>query len=411
MNAGLTPDGQESPPSPPEAVDPLTGDVHVRSSFADEVCSRTPHDIDLVLARIAQDVYRSEDRSRPRIADWRPLSDEECLRVGIDPALRSDRASGFDADLYSDGQGRYVLAYRGTDAGRDWAANLGQGLGLETVQYNRAMALAVEAKVAFGNELVIVGHSLGGGLAVVGAVAANVPAVTFNAAGIKDKTLERAGFDAAAVRQDAEEQGWVRRYAVGNEILTELQENNLATRYLLPDAIGRKIELTDPDPLSVWQRLNPARAIGHSLKIHGMDSVIRAMERELGRGSGEIDLMSHLDHPFHTHYQRIFDQVHPKFVDFGHSLREAQNVAGALVLEAERSGVVTERVMIVGYLVYAYEVSSPDTNRFTRFEMSRDVRFIRIEMRRAAQVPLAESSRRVLELFRLQPLQGGTQSA
>ena len=372
-----------------QTVDPLTGQASTRPSFSDEVRGTAPRDIDLALARLAQDVYRSDDRQRHDVAGWKPLTDEQFRQVGIDPALRTHQASGFDADIYTDGHGRYVLAYRGTDAGKDWATNLGQGIGFETVQYNQAMAIARQAKVAFGDELVITGHSLGGGLAAVGAVTTDTPAVTFNAAGVHAKTLERVGLDPDAVRQEAEH-GQIRRYAVDNEILTGVQERALLTRYLLPDAIGHKIELPDPDPLSVWQNLNPVKSLKHSVEMHGMDSVIRAQERAFGHGIGENGLMSHPDHPFNRQYQRVFDQLQPQLEAKGIGIREAQNLAGAVALEAERSGVVPDRIVLGnhGDRVFAVQGQQPETQRA-----------VQVDLQAGMHVSLADSSRQATALL------------
>ncbi|MBO7942079.1 DUF2974 domain-containing protein, partial [Streptomyces sp. S9] len=104
--------------------------------------------------------------------------------------------SGFLARIYGDEHGHYVVAFSGTDEGKDWLTNFRQGLGFEDAQYNQAIALAREAKVAFGDEVVITGHSLGGGLAGVASISSGIPAVTFNASGVHDKTLERIGIDA-----------------------------------------------------------------------------------------------------------------------------------------------------------------------------------------------------------------------
>ena len=383
MSAQFDPDSRQGGR---QAVDPLTGNAYSRPSFADEVRGPAPRDIDLTLARMAQDVYRSDDRERPGAPGWRPLTDAQFNQVGIDPALRTNASSGFDADIYTDGNGRYVLAYRGTDAGKDWATNLGQGLGFETAQYNQAMQLARQAKVAFGDELVVTGHSLGGGLAAVGAASIDAPAVTFNAAGVKDVTLERAGMNPAAVKEAAES-GQMRRYAVENEILTHLQEKSFPSRYLMPDAIGNKVELPDPDPLSFWQSFNPVKSIKHSVEMHMMDSVIRAQEKAFGHGIGESGLMSHPDHPFNRQYQRIFDQLQPQFEERGIGIREAQNAAGALAVEAQRNGIVPDSIAINGDRVFAVQGVHPETQRYSQVDMQ------------ATQTPLSESSRQSLGLI------------
>ena len=395
MNAQFDPQrlDSQSQGGPRQSVDPLTHEVHVRPSFADEVRGPAPRDIDLTLARMAQDVYGSDNRQRGEVQGWRPLTDDQFRQVGIDPALRHNASSGFDADIYTDGQGRYALAFRGTDQGKDWATNLGQGLGFETAQYNQAIALSRQAKVAFGEELVITGHSLGGGLAAVGAITADTPAVTFNAAGVKDKTLERVGIDPDAARAQAEA-GGIRRYAVDHEILTGLQERNLATRYLMPDAIGNKVELPDPEPLTGFSKINPFKTVPHSIHNHGMDVVIRSQEQAFGHGAGATGLMSSPDHPQHAQYQRIYDQVQPQFEARGLGLREAQNVAGALTLEAQRSGISPDQVVSNGNRIFAVQGSQPETQRY-----------VQVDLQTAQQVPMAESSRQSQALVAAQPQQ------
>lgn len=380
MNAQFDPDRQPGGAGR-QSVDPLTGETHVRPSFADEVRGPAPRDIDLSLARMAQDVYGSDNRQRGEVEGWRPLTDDQFRQVGIDPALRHNASSGFDADIYTDGQGRYALAFRGTDAGKDWATNLGQGLGFETSQYNQAIALSRQAKVAFGEELVITGHSLGGGLAAVGAITADTPAVTFNAAGVKDKTLERVGIDPDAARAQAEA-GGIRRYAVDHEILTGLQERNLMTRYLMPDAIGNKVELPDPDPLTGFSKINPFKTVPHSIQNHGMDTVIKAQEQAFGHGAGTTGLLSNPDHPQHAQYQRLYDQIQPQFETRGLSLRDAQNVAGALTLEAQRTGIAPDHVVANGDRLFAVQGSQPETQRY-----------VQVDVQTAKGVPMEQSSR------------------
>ena len=365
MNAQIGPNSQQSGR---QTVDPPTSTPHARASFADEVRGTAPKEIDISLARMAQDVYRSDDRQRLGVEGWKPLSDEQFREKGIDPALRTSKSSGFDADVYGDGNGRHVLAFRGTDAGKDWATNLGQGLGFETAQYNQAIALSKQTKVAFGEELVMTGHSLGGGLAAVAAVTTDSPAVTFNAAGVKDKTLERVGLDAGAVKEEAAH-GQIRRYAVDNEILTGLQERNLLTRNLMADAVGHKIQLPDPDPQTFWQGMNPVKSLKHGIDNHMMDSVIRSQEAAFGRPVSADTPMSDLRHPHNAGYQNVLKHVETaeNRMSIPHSTC-TQNLAGALVAESLRTKVDPGKIDNVtiggnGY-TFATQNSSQESNKY-----------------------------------------------
>lgn len=380
MNAQFDPNGQNTGRA---SVDPLSGETFVRPSFADEVRGTTPKEIDQALARMSQDVYRSDDRQRDGVAGWTALTDDQFRKVGIDPSLRTSSASGFDADIYTDGNGRYALAFRGTDAGKDWATNLGQGLGFETAQYNQAMALSRQAKVAFGEDLVITGHSLGGGLAAVGAVTTDSPAVTFNAAGVKDVTLSRVGLDAAAVKEEASH-GQIRRYAVDNEILTGLQERNILTRGLMADAIGHKIELPDPDPQTFWQGLNPVKSVKHGIDNHMMDSVIRSQDQYFGDLKQKQGLMSHPDHPLHGTYERTLDTVEPMLKRSHVDQEKIENVAGALTVAAHKQGVEPDHAAIGRDGVNIFVTQGPK---------SETQPYAHVNLQEAMKTPLAESSR------------------
>lgn len=248
------------------------------------VAGREPHVIDRELSAVLQDNYNWTDERRGRGLvesqppdGWTRMDDEALRQAGIDPALLHDARSGFGANVYTSAQGHVVLAFTGTDEGRDWRHNLGQGLGLRDAQYDQAIELAGEAHRAFGPDLVLTGHSLGGGLAAAAAMVHEVPAVTFNAAGVHDRTLERLGFDADVLKHDAA-QGLVRSYAVQSELLTHLQEDSFPLKYVMPDAPGHRIDLPDPDPLGFFERLVPGRMLMHRVDLHYVGAVMRAQD-------------------------------------------------------------------------------------------------------------------------------------
>ncbi|MCG8696546.1 MAG: T9SS type A sorting domain-containing protein [Bacteroidales bacterium] len=112
--------------------------------------------------------------------------------------IRVYREADFYAALYRNVYtNQYVLSYRGTEAFSffDWVTDLNQALSdllnIPTEQYTHAVNFAREVKREFGWENVILtGHSLGGGLAQTAALATGLRAVCFEAAGITKNTLK-----------------------------------------------------------------------------------------------------------------------------------------------------------------------------------------------------------------------------
>lgn len=255
-------------------------------SFASQVSGTQPQpDLDLQLAMMANDVYAADNpqteqalteagwsRLEPS-ADGNSLIDAQGNEIPIDPALLST-SEGFDAAIYQNDQGQYVVAFRGTD---DWGLspsgdaddNALQGLGFETGQYKDAVALAEAAHRAFGEgNVAFTGHSLGGGLASAASLATGVPGVTFNAAGLSDQTLESLGFNPNAVREHAADSGQLRRYIVNGDPLNAAQQDI---------------------PLIPILNMSPPNAVGHELRIDppaGMGGLGDLVDLHGGGGDG-----------------------------------------------------------------------------------------------------------------------------
>ncbi|WP_254458444.1 XVIPCD domain-containing protein [Xanthomonas sacchari] len=267
------------------------------TSFSEAARGQQPQAVDRQLPPLLQDLYHTAAERRAGGAEtfaalpdgWSRMDDTALQRAGIDPRLQHDAKSGFDAAFYRNPQGNVVLGFCGTDELKDWKHNLGQGLGFSDAQYASAIQLGSQAKQAFGDNLLISGHSLGGGLAAASSMVNDVPAVTFNAAGVNNKTLEREGLNAEAAKAYAAD-GLIRGYHVKNELLTYLQEDNLLTRGLMPDAAGRQIQLPEPDPLSFGQRLIPGMMLKHRLDLHGIDSVMKAEDLAQNQSQAQAQL-------------------------------------------------------------------------------------------------------------------------
>src|SRR3546814_1142394 len=108
-------------------------------------------------------------------------------------------------------------------------------------------------------------------------MANEIPTVTFNAACVHDKPLERHGYDADALKREAE-QGLIRSYRVESEILTHLQEASIPLKWAMPDAPGHEIVLPAPEPLPFFERLVPGKMLMHRVELHYTEAVLEAQD-------------------------------------------------------------------------------------------------------------------------------------
>ncbi|HWL84976.1 MAG TPA: hypothetical protein VNO21_04205, partial [Polyangiaceae bacterium] len=65
---------------------------------------------DGTLAKLADDTYRNDSG----IPGWNKVSDSDLRASGISPGLLENPVDGFKSAIYTDGNGHYVLAYRGS---------------------------------------------------------------------------------------------------------------------------------------------------------------------------------------------------------------------------------------------------------------------------------------------------------
>lgn len=180
-----------------------------------------------VAAQLSADAYNDESQPDQIPPGWKRIEQT------------SDEDSGFFAAVYRNEQtGQTVVAYRGTQpsSGADWWADIKQGLGYETEQYDEAILVARDAKDRYG-DVEFVGHSLGGGLAATASAVTGDHATTFNAAGVHANTLARAG----VLPEDATN---IDNHYVKGEVLSTLQNSTG-----LPDALGTQHAYEPKDSL------------------------------------------------------------------------------------------------------------------------------------------------------------------
>lgn len=89
--------------------------------------------------------------------------------------------------------GGYVIGFRGTKSWQNWLTNATQLLVGVSLIYKVALGLVVKMKEKYGSNLLVVGHSLGGGLtqfAVAGLDDYNVVGFGYNSAGLSNMAVD-----------------------------------------------------------------------------------------------------------------------------------------------------------------------------------------------------------------------------
>lgn len=220
---------------------------------------------DLAMAEIANAVYDSS------ISDvkngWRRVQGDELRAFGTEESKLHGN-SGLKAGVYSNDAGQTVVAFAGTNphSAGDLRTDVAQEIGIPTDQYSQARELVRNVVAERGpNNVVVVGHSLGGGLASTSALENGARAVVFNAAGVHNNSLS----DPLSMRSRAE-QGAVRHYHVDREALQKVNAMSPFS-HGVPGAVI-KLE-------SAYGRANPEATMG-SLQMHSMDRVVSAMRTD-----------------------------------------------------------------------------------------------------------------------------------
>jgi Protein of unknown function (DUF2974) len=235
------------------------------------------------LAAMAADVYN--DVATPP-AGYRVATQSDLAQIGLKPQDLVSAQSSFRARVYVKGaneSAQFVVAFRGSTSASDWQANFRQGVGLSSDHYQRALNIGMRLAMRPNENVMITGHSLGGGLASAAALAGGRDAATFNAAGLSDATIARAN----AIRTDAGigRAVEVQAFYVRGEILSAIQDGGdrvigaifggaTGARIVdAPEAYGTRIPLTAARPQGTpWYGDNPVAK-------HGMDWVLSSLGR------------------------------------------------------------------------------------------------------------------------------------
>lgn len=172
-------------------------------------CDELSHDIEM--ARLSMCAYSVGPCEH--LGGWEPLGAEY---FGLSPEYLNNKYLNVAAYRHP-ATGEVVMAFRGTVTRTDVLTDLNQFEGRPTKAYRQArdLALALQQR---GHEVTYTGHSLGGGLATLAALASGEQAYGSNSASLVDATAQRHGLDLA----DADR--LVTLLLVPGEAITRLQE-------------------------------------------------------------------------------------------------------------------------------------------------------------------------------------------
>ena len=145
------------------------------------------------LARLSADSYvQSPLKSPPPDppVGWSVASKSDLRAMGLDPDLMDEaRAVLYQTPKDWPGGQKTVLAFRGTDDLEDGIVDHDQAMALETKQYKAAMLLGTEVSERLGSDVLVTGHSLGGGKAQAAGATGGLGGMMFNAAGLNPDTV------------------------------------------------------------------------------------------------------------------------------------------------------------------------------------------------------------------------------
>ncbi|MEZ6136603.1 MAG: Mbeg1-like protein [Pirellulaceae bacterium] len=199
---------------------------------------------------------------------------------GFEVLQRVDGTDGFQATVYKgefQGQESIVVAYRGTAGMEDFKTDVAQAF-KEHPQFTQAHALAEQIKTNNPNSnLVLTGHSLGGGLASYAGMMTTTPALVFNAAGPQPPTItaiENAGLEANAeniIHVNAKYDPLTR---VPTEALLAIPK---VGPFLYGTSVGAGIK-NPGEPWGLHQYNVPPQTLGDRLNGHSMVGLNQALQ-------------------------------------------------------------------------------------------------------------------------------------
>ena len=185
------------------------------------------------------EVYRMPDGSEWRVSDVEDTGRSGFRAIVMQPVNENDR--------------RVVVSFAGSGAQvGDWVNNLSQAGGNTPRQYRQAVSFAREYQNRFGSNVILTGHSLGGGLASYASLQTGLRATAINSAALSPNNLGGNALFNPSVKRNPN----ITQYYVPGEVLTNLDNVDL-----FDARPGNKVEI--PGRYNRW--LDPRATIGNHL--------------------------------------------------------------------------------------------------------------------------------------------------
>ncbi|MGG4609916.1 ankyrin repeat domain-containing protein [Providencia sp. Me31A] len=244
-------------------------DLWPKNILKEDFLGRNSQQKDYILALLSHGAYH---KNEPKIQGIERLTNTELSALGINAELLNDELTGFQANIcrFND---LYILCFAGSNDLTDFYANVRQGLGLYEPQYFQAVALMNILFNSVNGNTICTGHSLGGGLSSIAALASQSPCIAFSPAGLAESTLNKVGIDYQIAEKTAQE-GMIRFYSVEYDWLDALQ-NSLP----IPTALGNRIKMAYSEHRS-WKNWLPHRLLTRSFIAHTMVKIIQVMHKQ-----------------------------------------------------------------------------------------------------------------------------------
>ena len=160
--------------------------------------------------------------SDKKIDGWKRLDRDELRQRGGDADRLQDASTGLDVTVYAKGDS-LAANFCGTKptSFKDWLTNFKQHIGLDSPQHDQSVEVAKYLKTVCGPNLVcLLGHSKGGGQAMLASTVTGVPAIVANSASLHENTLAKHGVDIGAIDKPALP---IKTLSIEGEVLASLQ--------------------------------------------------------------------------------------------------------------------------------------------------------------------------------------------